>query len=561
MSRQVLRGSSASAGVALGPLRRTDRPHVTALPWHLTGNPATQIVEAFDTVAERLLKTSETVRSNGSQDQADILEVMSYLAMDRDLRGRAVEHALAGLPLALAVERATDEYAARLAALPDPTLAERATDVRQVGRRAVAWLCGEDLDRVGDEPVVLVAHEIGAADLLEEGLAVAAAASVTGGPNSHAAIVARSLGIPLLIGVSPTALELPDGSPVVIDGDIGVVTVHPTGDEQTAALEAMRAARARRAAFAAERHLPCRTRDDHTVLLRANVATAIDVRAALEANAGGVGLLRTELPFLEATEWPTEEQHTAVLGPVLRMDTSQPVTVRTLDYADDKLPPFLASRRAGTRLGRGLPLMLAQPEAFARQFRAILTAGADRDVRIMIPMVATLDELWQCREILEQAARAVGRLMPQLGVMVELPEAVAIADELARHADFLSIGSNDLTAQILGMDRRDPALIPALAAHPKVLVAIDEVVAAAHRHRRQVSVCGDAAASPLVLPLLVGLGCDIVSVAPAAIDQVRVIIRRLDYETCRVAAMAALVHTTTEQVWDIVQTRCTPQLP
>jgi phosphoenolpyruvate-protein kinase (PTS system EI component) len=375
---------------------------------------------------------------------------------------------------------------------------------------------------------------------------VAAAVSVTGGPNSHAAIVARSLGIPLLVGVEPAALDHPDGVSVVVDGD--AIVVHPDPGEQAAAEEAVRAARRRREILAAQRQLPASTLDGHRVTLRANVASAVEARAALAGHADGVGLLRTELPFLDATDWPTEAQHAAVLGPILRALQGKPVTVRTLDYADDKLPPFLARGRTG-RLGRGLPLMLAEPDAFARQFRAIMRAGAGCDLRIMIPMVATVEELQACQQILELAAADLDVAPPSLGVMIELPEAVAAVDELARQADFLSIGSNDLTGAILGLDRRDPMLTPGLAAHPLVLRAIAGTIEAAHRHGKQVSVCGDAAADPLVIPLLVGLDCDILSVAPSALDEVRATVRGSDHADCAAAARQAQCQASAER-WD-----------
>lgn len=238
-----------------------------------------------------------------------------------------------------------------------------------------------------------------------------------------------------------------------------------------------------------------------------------------------------------------------------------PVTARTLDFADDKLPPFLAKGREGQRLGRGLPLMLAQPDAFADQFRSLLLAGAGTDLRIMIPMVASVGELRACRTLLEAAAVELGVSAPPLGIMVELPEAVAAADELAREAAFFSIGSNDLTSQILGIDRRDPAATPGMAAHPDVLKAISQVVAAAHRHHRQASVCGDAAAHPLVIPLLVGLGVDILSAAPSALDEVRARVRRLRYDACSSLAAGALTRESAEEVWDLVQQSCVPSLP
>ncbi|MFE1749653.1 putative PEP-binding protein [Streptomyces anandii] len=550
--RRGYTGHAAAPGTALGLVHRTDRPPSrTALPHRAGGDPAQQITDAFDTVAARLLDLAGSLREQSKDEQADIMEVNGYIAQDQDLRDRAIRRANDGEPVPVAVRQAIDAYAATIAALDDPTLAERAADVRQVGRRVLAALHG-DTGPAPDQPLVLVAHEIGAADLLEPGRTVTAAISVTGGPNSHAAIVARSLGIPFLLGVDPQLLELPDGQEILLDAGLGSAVAHPDDEERTRALRAMETARARRRALAEERHLPAETLDRHAVVLRANVATAAEARAALTAGAEGVGLLRTELPFLNHPAWPTRAQHAATLVPVLRALAGQVVTARTLDFADDKLPPFLARLR-GARIGRGLPLMLAQPDAFADQFRSLLSAGADTDLRIMIPMVADVGELRACRSLLEAAAAEAGVPVPPLGIMVELPEAVAAADELAREASFFSIGSNDLTCQILGLDRRDPTATPAMAAHPAVLGAIARVVDAAHRHGRQVSVCGDAAAHPLVTPLLIGLGCDGLSVGPAALDEVRARIRRLRHDTCASLAAVALTRANPEEVWRLVE--------
>ncbi|MFF4548517.1 phosphoenolpyruvate--protein phosphotransferase [Streptomyces sp. NPDC001435] len=558
--RRTYTGHAAAPGTALGFVHRTDRPPArTALPHRTSGNPTRQITDAFDAVATRLLDLSASLREQGKDEQADIMEVNSYIAQDQDLRDQAVKRADGGHPVPVAVRQAIDAYAGTIAALDDPTLAERAADVRQVGRRVLAHLHG-DTSPAPDQPLVLIAHEVGAADLLEPGQTVTAAISVTGGPNSHAAIVARSLGIPFLLAVDPQLLELPDGQEILLDADQGSAVAHPGDDERARALHAMETARARRLALAEERHLPAETLDRHRIVLRANVATPAEARAALTTGAEGIGLLRTELPFLNHRAWPTRDQHAATLVPVLRALTGQVVTARTLDFADDKLPPFLA-RRQGARIGRGLPLMLAQPDAFADQFRSLLNAGADTDLRIMIPMVASVDELHACRRLLKAAATEAGVPMPPLGIMVELPEAVAAADDLAREAAFLSIGSNDLTCQILGLDRRDPTATPAMAAHPAVLDAIARVVTAAHRHGRQVSVCGDAAAHPLVTPLLIGIGCDSLSVAPAALDEVRARIRRLHHDTCASLATIALTRETPEEVWSLVEQGCRPSLP
>jgi phosphoenolpyruvate-protein kinase (PTS system EI component) len=543
-------GRAASRGTALGHLYRTDRPLTGSLQPH--ADPVRQVTDAFDAVAARLHDLSATLRAQGADDQADIMEVNACLALDPDLRDHAVRLTAEGAPVQEAVRQAVDACADLIAGLADPVLADRAADVRQVGRRVLAVLHGAD-DPAPGRPVVLAAHEIGAADLLEPGRAVTAALSVTGGPNSHAAIIARSLGIPLLLDVDPGLLELPDGVEVLVAG--ATTVVHPGTTERADALTAMASVRTRRAELAAERHLPAHTRDGHHLTLRANVATPGDVRAALLAGADGVGLLRTELPFLGARYWPSRVRHIAALTPVLRPLAGRIVTARTLDFADDKLPPFLLTGRGAGRLGRGLPLMLAQPEAFAEQFRGLLETGAGTDLRIMIPMVADIGELRSCRTLLDRAAAELGVESPPLGIMVELPEAVARIDELAGEAAFLSLGTNDLTSQILGLDRRDPSAGPALTAHPAVLRAVSDVITAARRHRRSVSVCGDAAAHPLVLPLLVGLGCDTLSVAPAAIDEVRAAVRRLDHAVCVDLAGRALSFDTAAEVHHLVRLR------
>lgn len=526
MSSTVFTGQSASGGTALGFAYRTDRGTGDRLPHRRSGNPVEQVSAAFDAVATRMRELAESLRSRGQGEQAEIMDVAGYIADDPDLRAAAIRHVADGNPVTVAISRAVDTYATALAELDDPVLAERAADVRQIGKRALAWLHGTDDPAITDGPLVLLAHEITAADLLEPAAPVVAAASVTGGPNSHAAIVARSLGIPLLLGIDRAVLDCADGVEILVDGgEAATLTTHPQTERRQAAVADMARARAVREADLAQRNLPCVTRDGREILLRANVGTPADAANAMTANADGVGLLRTELPFLDAAAWPSYLQHTGALAPIFRRLGNVPVTVRTLDFADDKLPPFLGTGR----IGRGLPLMLAEPDAFREQFRAILTAGAAADLRIMIPMVANVDELRACRELLNQAAEAIGRPAPPLGAMIELPEAVADIARIAKEAEFISIGSNDLTCQILGLDRRDSAASPAAAAHPAVLRAIDDIVTAAHAHRRQVSVCGDAAADPHVLPLLVGLGCDILSVAPSALDRTRAHVRRLDY--------------------------------
>ncbi len=528
-------------GLAIGTLLRVDRPPTgvaaTGLPVEL----------AFEQVSADLGDLAARLRADGQQEPAEIAEAVRLIAEDPDLRG-AVELAVAaGTPVLEAVHGATERYATLLAELPDPVVAGRAADVRAVGRRLLAVLSGTPLPVTSEglAGVVLVGHEVAADDLLSRG-GVVAVGSVVGGAGAHTAIVARALGVPAVFGMDPAVLELPDGAWLLVDGASGRLVLDPAEAERTQVSERVRAAAQRRAQLAGQRELPTGTRDGYPVAVYANVSSAADNSAARELRAAGIGLVRTEMPFLQAEHWPAPAEHVAALTPLLAGFAGRPVTVRTLDFAADKLPPFLRERRGEDRRGedrrgedeRGLALLLAEPAAFAAQLRAIVQVGGVTQLRVLIPMVASLGELVACRELLDGVLDGAQR--PALGAMIELPAAVAAVDALAGTADFFSIGSNDLTAALLGLSRRDPALTPQRAAEPVVLQAIATVAAAARRAGIPVSVCGDAAAEPALLPLLIGLGCDALSVAPAALDETRALVRALDHTHCVAAARRAV---------------------
>jgi len=516
-------------------------------------------------VADELSLMAARLRTEGHAAEADIVEVGALIAADPVLRSDARAALAGGLDAADAVLAVADQHAAVMEGLDDPTLRERAADIRQVGRRAAAILGGDGPDaalRDGEGPYVLVAEELGPADVLGLlGGAYAGGAAARGGPNSHAAIVARTLRLPLVLGLPREAVCVAPGTHVVVDGDSGTLVAEPSTGELDSARRSMATAVRRRSALATERHLPAVTADGVSVQLLCNVASEEEVWAGIEAGAEGVGLLRTELPFLEATEWPDEAAHHAMLAPILAALTGREAVVRLLDFGGDKVPPFLAAQVRGA--DRGLPTFLRAPDALGAQIRAALRAGRDAGARlkILVPMVTSLREVGLARRIVDDSARTVGTESSPLGVMVEVPSAALLADRLAKEVDFLSIGTNDLTQHALGVSRADPSTLPALAAHPSILSLIGRVARAGEENARSVRVCGEAGADPLVMPLLLGLGIEALSVAPSRVDETRARIRRLSFAECREVARKAVTLGSIEDVWGLVRDRAWPELP
>ena len=411
--------------------------------------------EAFEAVAERLERMAASFRGDGAPTYADILEAEAMIARDPSFVAEAVEQVTrgGGASPSAAVGEVADRHAAVMESLESPELRERATDIRHVGLLVAEQLEGRVPPMAPPGPFVLVAEEVSAPDLLEHASGLVGAVSRRGGAGSHAAIVARSLGVPLVSGVPPEALAVPDGVTVCVDGDEASLVVAP-GERLLSEMASRVTVTARDdGSLTASASGPVRTLDGVEITVLANVASTVEARRALDGGAAGVGLLRTELAFLHFDHWPTQREHEASLAPILEVLRGSPVTVRLLDFSNDKLPAFLAGA-----VTTGPDLLLGPTGGIDAQLRALVQVGAASDLRVMVAMVTRPEQLMAVRARLADAAAAAGlTAVPPVGAMVELPETVDRLDELCQVADFFSIGSNDLTATTLGLSRTDPA--------------------------------------------------------------------------------------------------------
>ena len=529
------RGTPVSEGVATGVLYLPDAIAAE------TGGAETRTVSvtvgdvraAFAAVAAERHALAGRLRAAGRDHEADIVTIGALMAADPALSGPAAgtlgaataadqaEHGTVRPddrrhPLATAtaaVTAAAEAQAVILEALPDPDLAQRASDVRQVAAAVIARLGGGATPAPPESAFILVRAEVDPADLIRLADAghLAGAVSVGGGATSHAAIIARGLGLPMLAGADPAVVTAPAGHPAILDGSGGALLVDPP-PEDLARVRGSGDKAPVRASGAA------RTADGEVVTILCNVASAAETRLGLANGAAGVGLLRTEIPFTRASGWPARADHLAELSPVLTLLQGRRAVVRLLDFAGDKVPPFPGAA--------GLTAFLHAPGALAAQLAAILQAGAGTDLAIMIPMVRSLAEVDLVRAQLAKAAKAAGVDPPPLGMMVELAATAAAAPAFAGSVDFFSIGTNDLTADVLGRDRS--ALRPSDASERRVLSAIAATVRAAGEAGIGLSVCGDSAADRTVLPLLLAIGVRTVSVGAAKVPAVARWIARAD---------------------------------
>jgi len=525
MGERALRGVSAAPGVAFGKAVVLDRSAASDARVIAPADRARELErarEALSLVATELEQIASGLREAGRHEEADIIETSVMMAGDPGL-DRSVESLVmqSGRTAAAALIGATEESAQQLAQLADPVLAERADDVRSLGSRAAARASGVQPGAVSG---ILIAASLGPADVAEIATNAQGVALAGGGVTAHAAIVARSLGVPMVVGIGAGVLDVEDGEEVVLDGDGGVLFREPEPARIAAArVEAERRRAARRKAVAS-RLEPAETRDGHRLRVLANAASVAEVVEALEQGAEGIGLLRTELLFLDSQAWPDQAQQATFLRLILAPRRGRGVTVRVLDCGGDKTPPFLRGATA-----RGIELLLQAPDALKAQLAAIVDAGADVKLRILIPMVTSSEQVTAVRRAL--ASVLADRPAPELGAMIETPEAARGASEIAKVSDFLSIGTNDLTQLVLGLDREHSKSAP--VTDVKVMRLIDATVRAAHAAGILVDVCGESASDAVAMPMLVGLGVDELSVAAARVGEVRQWVRGLDFAASR----------------------------
>ncbi len=441
--------------------------------------------------------------------------------------------------------------------LQDALLAERAADLRDIGRRVLAQLCGIDTPQEPDEPYILVMDEVGPSDVARlDPTRVAGILTARGGATAHSAIVARALGIPALVGAGPAVLLLASGTPLLLDGQRGRLHVDADAGTLQRATQERDTREQRLQAAAAQRHEPAMTRDGHAVEVFANIGESAGVAAAVEQGAEGIGLLRTELIFMAHSQAPDEATQEAEYRRVLDGLAGRPLVVRTLDVGGDKpLPYWPIVKEENPFLGvRGIRLTLQRPQIMETQLRALLRSADGRPLRIMFPMVGSVDEWRQARDMTERLREQIPVADLQLGIMIEVPSAALLAPVLAKEVDFFSIGTNDLTQYTLAIDRGHPTLsAQADGLHPAVLQLIDITVRAAHAHGKWVGVCGELAADPLAVPVLVGLGVDELSVSARSIPEVKARVREFTLSEAQTLAQNALAVGSPAQVRALVE--------
>ncbi|HEY6360490.1 MAG TPA: phosphoenolpyruvate--protein phosphotransferase, partial [Vicinamibacterales bacterium] len=530
----VLAGVAASPGLAIGHVRQVRHEALRVVEHASDARVERRALDAALEHAKADLDALHArLQQEGAGDKAAIFAAHRELLDDPDLLEVAGDAVSRGKSAAFGWQLACTRHADRLATLKNELLAARANDVRDVGRRVLEKLTGVDVDPVSYEAgTILVAEELTPSEMASLDRAqVLGVCTTTGGASSHVAILARSLEIPLVAGIDPLALDLPDGTPVILDGAGGAMRVKPSTVEVDDVQQRQRDQSRERRAQHAQAHEPATTLDGHRIEVEANIGGLTDAEQAVALGADAVGLFRTEFLFLHRATAPTDEEQRAAYRDVARaLGRGRRLVVRTLDVGGDKPLPYLAlPREDNPFLGeRGVRVTLNRPELLRAQLRAILLAAREGRVAVMFPMIASLDEWRAARDLLESERRKVDVPPIEAGIMIEVPSAALLADRFAAEVDFFSIGTNDLTQYTLAMDRGHPRLAPHVdGLSPAVLRLVDQTARAARQHRRRTAVCGGLAADPQAIPLLVGFGIDELSVSVPAIPAVKAQIRRL----------------------------------
>ncbi len=558
----LLLGVAASPGLAVGRVFQLRREEIRVEEEPEAGSDPNaerrRLDDAVDTAKVQLQALQAQLQAQSDPAKAAIFAAHQELLDDPDMLEIALSAIAKGKSAAFAWQRAFRTYAERIAALRNPLLSGRANDLNDIGRRVLGILTGHP-DEEPEIPAgtILVAEELNPSDTAKlDRSRVLGFCTVGGGATSHVAIIARSLDIPAVAGIEPRALDLVNGTPAILDGGLGWLRLNPDPAEVERIATLRKRLAVRREAELASAKEPAVTSDGHRVEVVANIGGEKDARRSVELGGEGVGLLRSEFLFLERATAPSEDEQVRAYSEIAAALGGRPMVIRTLDVGGDKPLAYLPlPREENPFLGiRGIRVGLDRPEILRTQLRAILRAAGGNRLRVMFPMIATLDEIRSVKGVLAEERERTGIADPlEVGIMVEVPAAAVLAEQFAREVDFFSIGTNDLTQYTLAMDRGHPKLAPlADAMNPAVLRLIARTVEGAHGAGRWVGVCGGIASDPQAVPILVGMGVDELSVSVPTIPAVKAAVRGRSLEECRELARRALEQDTAAAVRALV---------
>ena len=560
----VLHGVCAAPGLVCGPLVRLDARVLAEDHGQHQPEPQRQALNsALDQVRNDIRHTLEQARQRRDQQEQDIFNAHLALLEDPILLEAADASIAQGRAATHAWSAAIAEQCQVLRQLGSPLLAERANDLRDLQQRVLRALLGEAWHHELPPGAIVAAEELTPSDLLQlSAQGVAGLCMAAGGATSHVAILARGKGLPCLVALGQEVLAIDVGRQVVLDAHGGCLELAPSPQRIQHVQQAAETQRQRHARQQLRAHEPALTQDSRQIEVAANVASSEEARDAHLRGADGVGLLRTEFLFVDRHTAPDQAEQRQAYQAVLDAMGDKPVIIRTIDVGGDKQLDYLPlPAEANPVLGlRGIRLAQARPELLDLQLRALLQVTPTQRCRVMLPMVTEVAELLHIRQRLDQLAAELGLTQrPQLGVMIEVPAAALMAEQLALHADFLSIGTNDLSQYTLAMDRDHAGLAARVdALHPALLRLIAQTCAGAQRHGRWVGVCGALASDPLATPVLIGLGVSELSVSPPQVGEIKDRVRQLDAAQCRRLSQsllnlpgAAAVRQACAQLWPL----------
>lgn len=571
-SEIIVQGISASNGIAYGEVFLYLQTDLEVPVYQVDANKRIEEIARFDqglvTTRQQITKIKDEVEANLGPDEARIFDAHLMVLEDQALIGETIrEFESTGSNIETCFNNVSQRYVKAFDEINDEYLRERAGDIRDVAQRVLRNLLGQAALHLGElaEKRVVVANDITPSDAagINKSAAIGIVTDV-GSKTSHAVIVARSLRIPAVVGVRDLTTRVKSGDRVLIDGYEGMVIVNPTEQTLFRYGRIQTEKKGFESRLQAASRLPSETLDGVHVVLLANLEKVDENSTARESQAEGVGLFRTEYLYLNSSRLPNEEDQFTIYRTVAEAFAPNPVVIRTLDLGGDKQLesiPGLTHHETNPFLGyRAIRLCLEHPELFKDQIRAILRASAFGKVRMMYPMISGVDELMHANAILAEAKEELRKRNAafddemKVGSMIEIPSAAATSDLLARHCQFFSIGTNDLIQYLLAVDRGNDRIAHLYEpTHPAVLRTIKAVVGEAHKKRLPVAVCGEMAGDPVFAPLLVGLGVDELSMAPALLPAVKYLIRAMKMSDAKQLAATALGMSNPKEIYAMAE--------